>query len=163
MDEATRAGFIGTEIGRTTVVVERSAVSFFAQAVLDDDPIYHNADVASERGFDGVPVPPTFPFVMQNWGAFGELQPSEGNGSGLATVLGALMANGGLSLHGEQAVTYPQPVVTGQTLTGVTVLRDIYVKESKGTTMTFVVSETTWSDRQEMPVATATFNIIHRI
>jgi hypothetical protein len=100
---------------------------------------------------------------MQNWGAYGELQPAEGNGSGLAQVLGTLMAGGGLILHGEQAFSYHQPIVTGQTLTGVTVLRDIYVKESKAATMTFVVSETTWSDEAGTPMATATFNIIHRI
>ncbi len=163
MDEATRTAFIGTEIGRTTVVVERSAVSFFAQAVLDDDPIYRDQREAEAKGFAGIPVPPTFPFVMQNWGAYGELQPAEGNGSGLAQVLGTLMAGGGLILHGEQAFTYHQPIVTGQTLTGVTVLRDIYVKESKAATMTFVVSETTWSDEAGTPMATATFNIIHRI
>ena len=163
MDEATRTAFIGTEIGRTTVVVERSAVSFFAQAVLDDDPIYNDGRVAEAQGFAGIPVPPTFPFVMQNWGAYGELQPAEGTGTGLAKVLGALMANGGLILHGEQAFAYHQTIVTGQTLTGVTVLRDIYVKESKGTTMTFVVSETTWSDEAGTEMATATFNIIHRI
>ena len=79
-------------------------------------------------------------------------------------VLGALMAGGGLILHGEQAFTYHAPVVTGQVLNAVGVIKDIYVKESKGSTMTFVVAETTWSDATTgEAVCTTTFNIIHRI
>ena len=162
MDEAAVKEFIGTEISRSTVVVERSAIAFFASAVLDDDPVYTNADEASARGFEAIPAPPTFPFVMQNWGAFAELQAEGGQGAGLGMVLGPLMANGGLILHGEQAFVYHQPVLAGQTLTGVGVIKDAYVKESKGTTMTFVVAETTWSDAGGAPVVTTTFNIIHR-
>ena len=164
MDDATLKGFIGTEITRQTVVVERSAVAFFADAVLDTDPIYRDATVAAAAGFDGLPVPPTFPFVMGNWGAFAELQPEGAPGTGLGIVLGALMAGGGLILHGEQAFTYHAPVVTGQVLNAVGVIKDIYVKESKGSTMTFVVAETTWSDATTgEAVCTTTFNIIHRI
>jgi len=38
-----------------------------------------------------------------------------------------------------------------------------YQKESKGKTMTFFVTETTWSDdKTGEPVVTAIFNLIHR-
>lgn len=164
MDQAEFGAFIGTEITRQTVVVERSAVAFFADAVLDDDPVYRDARVATVAGFTGLPVPPTFPFVMGAWSSYAELQPEDGAGPGLAIVLGKLMANGGLILHGEQAFTYHRPVETGMTLDGVGTIKDIYRKESKGTTMTFVVAETTWSDASTgEPVCTTTFNILHRI
>jgi hypothetical protein len=40
---------------------------------------------------------------------------------------------------------------------------DAYEKESKGKKMTFVVTETVWSDDQTgEPVLTARFNLIHR-
>ena len=40
---------------------------------------------------------------------------------------------------------------------------DAYAKESKGKTMTFVVTETVWSDqRTGEPVVTSRFNVIHR-
>ena len=56
------------------------------------------------------------------------------------------MANGGLLLHGEQEFIYHRPIVVGDVLVGEGKVVDAYQKESKGKTMTFFVSETTWSD-----------------
>ena len=40
---------------------------------------------------------------------------------------------------------------------------DVYEKESKGKTMTFLVSETVWKDdKTGEPVLTERFNLIHR-
>jgi len=40
---------------------------------------------------------------------------------------------------------------------------DAYQKESKGKTMTFLVTETEWTDKETgEPVVTTRFNVIHR-
>jgi hypothetical protein len=162
-DEELLKSLIGKPTSASKVVVERGPVSFFAQAVLDDDPVYGDPDAARAAGFSNIPAPPTYPFVMEHWGKFGELQPADApRGNPLMTALGPLMAKGGLILHGEQEFVYHRPVEVGDILTGQGRVVDAYQKESRGRTMTFVVTETNWTDEAGAPVVTTRFNIIHR-
>jgi len=100
------AGLIGTPTSHSVVVVERGPVSFFADAVVDDNPVYKDPAAAKDEGFENIPVPPTYPFVMDHWGAFTEFQSGE-TFAGIGPALGALMSKGGLILHGEQEFTLP--------------------------------------------------------
>jgi N-terminal half of MaoC dehydratase len=156
---------IGKPTGKTVVTVERGQLALFADAVKEKSPIYRDARAAIDAGLPGIPAPPTYPFVMENFGAYPELQPTDGpTGNPMAEVLGPLMANGGLILHGEQEFTYHRPVLAGDVLVGEGKVADAYRKESKGKTMTFVVVETAWTDQATgEPVCTSRMNIIHRI
>jgi acyl dehydratase len=155
---------IGTRTSSSSVVVERGPVAGFAVAVCDQNPIYRDPRAASAAGFDEIPAPPTFPFVMETWGRFPELQPEDApSGGGMARVLGPLMAKGGIILHGEQSFVYHRPVMVGDVLDGEGTVVDAYTKESKRRTMTFVVTETVWRDHTTgEPVVTSQFNVIHR-
>ena len=163
-DEAL-AQLIGTPTAKATVVVERGPVTFFADAVLSKSPIYHDPGAAGAAGLANIPAPPTFPIAIDSWGKFPEIQPSDApDASGMAKVLGPLMAKGGLILHGEQEFTYHRPIVVGDVLEGEGKVVDAYRKESKGRVMTFVVTETTYRDAKTGdPVVTSRFNVIHRL
>ena len=81
----------------------------------------------------------------------------------MAKTIGSLMAKGGLILHGEQEFEYHRPMVVGDVLAGEGKVLDLYEKESKGRTMTFLVMETTYRDgRTGEPVLTTRMNLIHR-
>ncbi len=164
-DDDVLTKIIGRPTGTTVVTVERGQLGLFAQAVKDDSAVYRDPRAAEAAGLPGIPAPPTYPFVMGNFGAFPELQTEEApSGNPMAEVLGPLMANGGLILHGEQEFTYRRPVLAGDVLVGRGVVADAYRKESKGRTMTFVVVETEWSERDSgEPVCTSRMNIIHRL
>ena len=83
--------------------------------------------------------------------------------TGMDQMIGALMAKGGIILHGEQEFAYHRPVVVGDVLVGEGHVVDAYAKESKGKTMTFLVTETVWRDEASgEPVVTSRFNLIHR-
>jgi peroxisomal enoyl-CoA hydratase 2 len=155
---------IGKPMSKSKVVVERSAVSNFATAVCDDSPVYRDPRAAKEAGLPAIPAPPTFPFVMNTWGQFPEIQPDDvPTGNPMGEVIGPLMAKGGLILHGEQEFIYHRPVVVGDVLSGEGTVVDAYTKDSKGKTMTFIVTETVWKDdRTGEPVVTTRFNVIHR-
>jgi len=157
-------GIIGQPTGKAKVVVERGPVTHFADAVLSTSPIYRNPEAAKAAGFAAIPAPPTWPFAMEFAGKFEEIQPADApTGSPLMTAVGPLMAKGGLILHGEQEFIYHRPVVVGDVLVSEGKITDAYQKESKGKTMTFIVSETNWSDEKTgEPVVTARFNLIHR-
>jgi acyl dehydratase len=156
---------IGKPTGTTVVTVERGQLALFATAVKSDSPIYTDPRAAAEAGLPGIPAPPTYPFVMGNFGAYPELQTDDQpGGNPMAEVLGPLMAGGGIILHGEQEFTYQRPVLAGDVLEGKGTVVDAYQKESKGKTMTFVVVETAWSDRATgEPVCSSRMNIIHRV
>ena len=155
---------IGQPTGKSKVIVERGPVQHFADAVLSASPIYHDPVAAKEAGFDSIPAPPTWPFAMEFSGKFAEMQPADApTGNPLATVLGPLMAKGGLILHGEEEFLYHRPILVGDVLIGDGVISDVYQKESKGRTMTFICSETKWTEESTgEPVVTARMNLIHR-
>ena len=156
---------IGKPTGTTVVTVERGQLAGFASAVKSDSPIYRDPRAAAEAGLPGIPAPPTYPFVMGNFGAYPELQTDDQpTGNPMAEVLGPLMSKGGLILHGEQEFTYHRPVFAGDVLVGKGTVVDAYQKESKGKTMTFIVVETAWSDQATgEPVCSSRMNIIHRV
>lgn len=155
---------IGKRTGTSRVVVERGPVANFAKAVKDESPIYSDPKAAEAAGFSAIPAPPTFGFCMDYWGKFAEQQPDEVvEGNPMFEVIGKLMAKGGLVLHGEQDFEYHRPIEVGDVLKSEGRVVDAYEKESKGKTMTFLVSETVWTDdRTGEPVLTTRFNLIHR-
>ena len=162
--EETLKGIIGQPTGKSKVVVERGPVSHFADAVGSTSPIYHDLEAAKAAGFNSIPAPPTWPVAMEFSGKFKEMQPDDApTANALMAAIGPLMANGGLILHGEQEFIYRRPIEVGDVLVSEGKITDAYQKESKGKTMTFIVSETNWSDvKTGEPVVTARFNLIHR-
>jgi acyl dehydratase len=161
---ALDTSIIGKPTSARRVRVERGPIEYFATAVKDDNPIYHDAGAAAAAGFAGIPAPPTFSFVMGHQGTWAEEQPpdpTDGHNPGFR-VIGELMAHGGLVLHGEQEFVYHRPIVAGDVLDGVGTVVDVYEKEAKGSIMTFVVMETVWRDDSGEPVVTETFNLLHK-
>jgi len=162
---AVDTSVIGKPTGASKVTVERGPVGNFARAVLDENPVYESPEAARAAGFTAIPAPPTFSFAMQHWGKFAEDQPADptGGDNPMHKVMGELFGKGGLVLHGEQEFEYHRPLVVGDVLVGEGRITDMYEKESKGRTMTFLVTETVWRDEKtDEPVVTERFNLIHR-
>ena len=67
-------GVIGKPTGTSKVVIERGPVEHFASAVRSTSPIYRDPAAAAAAGFDSIPTPPTWPFVMEFSGKFAEMQ-----------------------------------------------------------------------------------------
>src|SRR2546427_491806 len=156
---------IGKTTGSSKVVVERGPLSIFARSVKDENRIYHDLNAAKAAGFDDIPAPPTFAFSgLTFWGAFPEMQPTDAAGVNvMSDVMGPLIAKGGLILHGEEEFEYHRPLLAGDVLVGEGKVTDIYEKESKGKTMTFLVTENVFRDEKTGdPVVTTRFNLIHR-
>jgi acyl dehydratase len=162
---AVDTSLIGKPTGSSAVAMERGPISNFARAIKDENPVYHDPKAAQAAGFAHIPAPPTWGFAMENWGKYPEIQPKTTAPSGnvVMEVIGSLMAKGGLILHGEQEFEYHRPVVVGDVIVGEGRIADLYERESKGRTMTFLVTETVWKDEQSgEPVLTSRMNLIHR-
>ena len=101
-----RDALVGLPTGAATVHVERGPVSQFARALTDANPVYQSLDAAREAGFDSIPAPPTFPFAAAHGGTFPEDQPEDptaDQGNPMREIMGDLMAQGGLVLHGSRS------------------------------------------------------------
>jgi len=162
---AVDKSLIGAPTGKSKITVERGPVSNFAKALTDDNPIYQNPEAAKAAGFDNIPAPPTWGFAMSHWGAYPEQQPPDPTKgrNPVMEVIGTLMQKGGLVLHGEQEFEYHRPVVVGDVLEGEGKVTDVYEKDSRGKTMTFLVTENVFKDTKTgEPVLTTRMNLIHR-
>jgi len=163
---AVDKSIIGAPTGRSKTVVERGPVSIFATAVKDDNPVYHNPAAARAAGFSNVPAPPTYGFAMPYWGAFQELQPADDPAKKhnvIMDLIGGLMRHGGVILHGEQEFVQHRPILVGDVLLGEGRVVDLYEKESRGKVMTFLITETVYTDEKTGDqVLTTRMNLIHR-
>jgi acyl dehydratase len=156
---------VGKPLAPSVIVLERGPVSNFAKAVKDDSPVYQDPRAAKAAGFDNIPVPPTFGFAWTNWGQFPELQPDDNTEGShpVMEVIGNLMKNGGLVLHGEQSFTYHAPLVVGDTLTSTGKIGNVWEKSSSnGKVMTFISSENEYRNQRGELVLTAVMTLLHR-
>jgi len=129
---------VGTEMGGSWMLVEQGKVREFAKAILDDNPVYSE---------DDPPLPPTFTMAMAHWPA-----PQGGQTAGLSKLGLDLLR----VLHGGQEYEYLGEIKVGDKLTTRSKIADVYEKEGKrGGTLTFVTSETTFTNQRGEDVLVA--------
>lgn len=103
----------------------------FAEATLDDDPIYADEAAARAAGHPTIPAPPTYAISLR------APDPREG----LAVDFTKL-------LHGEQTLLLDRPLYVGDRITVQATIVDAYVKTGKAGAMDMMVIETVGVDDQ---------------
>ncbi len=141
------------------VRIDAAPVALFARAVKDMSAVYRSENAAHAAGFDRVPVPPTFTFVMSDSGAFPDLQPAEGTGSMYASSgenadadAASAFARDGLFLHGEQHFTYHRQVCVGDLLEGRLRTSQPVARTARRGPMEVTWFQTQWTDADGTPV-----------
>ena len=117
--------WMGHELPRSVMTLERSRLQFFAKAIGETDPVYTDVAAAQAAGYADLPAPPTFLFGAEL---------DSGVSDQLVAKLGIPFAN---LLHGEQRFTYHEPACAGDTVTVRSWITDIY--EKKNGALEFVV------------------------
>jgi acyl dehydratase len=121
--------WIGHQVGRSTLVIERGRLRFFAKAIGEANPIYTDEAAARAAGYADLPAPPTFVFA------------AELDSNTMFALFDQLGVALGKVLHGEQGFEYFSPVVAGDTITVTSLVKDIYDK--RGGALEFVETEST--------------------
>jgi MaoC dehydratase-like protein len=138
------------------VRIDHAPVRLFAHAVKDTNPVYASERAARDAGFDAVPAPPTFTFVMSHSGAYPDLQRPEFTGRMMPQS--DLPADGysrhGLYLHGEQHFEYHRQPQVGDVLEGRMRISKPMPKQGSRGTMELTLIETRWTDLDGEPVVT---------
>jgi acyl dehydratase len=133
----TDPSIVGEEIGCVSFPIDRSKLAELAKAFGDDDPVWHDPEVARAAGFDGVPSPPTVTVLADHWRSGGVTALVEAVGLDLSRVL-----------HGEAAWEYLAPVRGGDELTARQVVADVTTREGKrGGSMTLVTIDTEFTNQ----------------
>ena len=132
-----------SHIGRTgepvTMHIERGKIREFAKAIKDDDPLYFDEAYARQEA-GGIMPPATFLQTVTHWD----------DGRGRPRVPMDLKR----TLHGEQEFEFLRPIFAGDVLTAVSRITDLYEKAGRrGGTMTFVVTETEFTNQRGEVVA----------
>ncbi len=119
-------------IGKTTptytMEVEKGHIRRFAQAIGDDNPLYHDEEYAGKSRYGGIIAPPTFPTTF---GFEGE------------KVLEGLDINYARLLHGEQEYEYFRPIMAGDAISFSTKITDVTEKEGRSGVMDIITTEMT--------------------
>jgi acyl dehydratase len=117
-------------------IVERGKVHEFANAILDDNPHYHDLEAATRDGLPSVVAPLTYSSVASY---FTDRAAPGGAMSGLDMRY---------VLHGGQEWIFERPIFAGDVLTAEAGGSSSYEKEGKrGGMMKFIESETVYRDQ----------------
>jgi hypothetical protein len=126
----------GTELGSVRFPIERGKLAELARSFGDDDPVWHDVEVARAAGFDGIPVPPTATVLADHWREGGALAMAEAIGADLPRVL-----------HGEASWEYLRPVRAGMELMAMQRVESVSTRQGKrGGEMTLVAILTEYAD-----------------
>lgn len=151
--------------------VEGSEVRRFAQAVMDDDPIFWNDTHAKNTRYGGVVAPPLFPLFAH--------RRSPGSPDPLASAaidpdfdgFADLMVTGLPSvplpmlprlLNGGNAVEFYQLPRLGDCITARAKYLDIYEKTGRSGTMVFIVIETRYTNQRGELLMVSRVTLIRR-
>jgi acyl dehydratase len=138
--------------------VERSEVRRFAQAIMDDDPIFWNDAYAKNTRYGGVVAPPLFPLFAQRQPP-GSPDPlaitvTDPDYDGFAGLLTSGLPPIPLPqlprlLNGGNEVEFYQLPRLGDRITARTKYLDIYEKTGRSGTMVFILVETRYTNQQD--------------
>ena len=97
-------------------VVGREKIREFAEAIGDDNPIYHDPEAARAAGYPDVIAPPTFLTII-NLAAINEITDDPELGVDYSRLV-----------HGDQSFSYTRPVHAGDVLRLATFVEDIMAR-----------------------------------
>jgi acyl dehydratase len=140
---------IGKELPSFEMPVERGKIREFANAIGDDNPIYHDPSYAAESEFGAILAPPTFAATKAFW----RIGQSASDLAGLDPRF---------RLHGEEEFEYFHPALAGDVLTCRVRVSDAYEKPGKrGGKMTFVVVEYAFYNQKGEKVMVSRTTTLH--
>ncbi len=140
------ASLVGAASPAETVEVTAESIRQFADAVGDDNPLYHDEAAALAAGYPALIAPPTYVTKFRQFIGALPIDPIKMR-----------------LLHGEEEYTYTRPLHAGDTLTIQTRVAEVRQRPGKGGTMTFVTLETTGTDASGAHVYTGRTLAILRI
>lgn len=128
---------LGMEFPAYTFTVEKDKIIEFAMAVSQKEskdqinPIYYDEDAAKKAGYEGIPIPLTFPTCSLFW-----------TGGGLMGTVQTLGIDLSRLLHREEEYEYFGSIYAGDVITRKMKVVDMFTKGKGGRTVDITILET---------------------
>ncbi|MBV1919357.1 MAG: MaoC family dehydratase N-terminal domain-containing protein [Pseudomonadales bacterium] len=139
---------IGHEFERFSVDVEKGRIKMFSNAIGENNPIYTNEKSAFDAGYETIPAPPTFLFVL-------DMETKD-----VLPVINILNIDIGKILHGSQEFEYFHMVYVKDVITVTSKIIDIFDK--KNGALEFVVIENSYTNQNNDLVANSKNTLVYR-
>ncbi len=156
-EEVTK--FIGQPTGEATYEVEKGAITRFAEAVGDPNPIYWDEEYAKKSKYGSIIAPPGFfgwPVRRPRSADAPDVIAGARGGPNLAAAGYPRVLDGGTEYD------FVKPIRAGDTLTAASMIKDIVEREGRTGKMAFLIRETTYTNQDGEVVARARGTSIHR-
>ena len=116
---AVETSNVGKTYEPATYEVSAEAIRKYADAVHEENPVYHDAEAAQQAGFRDLVAPPMFAVVYS----------APAMGPAIVDTIGELLMR---MVHGGQEFVWGEPVCAGDTITTEASVKEIYEKDGKG-------------------------------
>ena len=137
---------VGREWPSASFEVDPDRIAKYADAVGEENPVFHDAEAAKEAGFRDLVAPPMF-CVVYSAPAMGPAIMDPEVGINLPSMV-----------HGGQEFVWGEPVCAGDTITTTASCKEIYERDGKG----FYVFETISTNQDGAETVRATWTNIVR-
>ena len=109
--------------------IEEGMIKRFAEAIGDDNPLYHDKKFARKSPFRGIIAPPTFVFEWKHREAVADVN-----------LPGRLRAG--------NEYEFIRPLRPGDVITSKSRIIDVYEKQGRSGTMVFIICESTYTNQR---------------
>ena len=137
--------YVGTESEPIVYVIDTGAIKFFAESIMDPDPLYWDEGYAKTTKHGGIVAPPSF------YGGVTCLRNVRGGDARTVASIGVPMPPEWVGLNAgedfEQAVDVGVGAEAGDTLTSQEKLVDAYEKQGLSGHLIFVIREKTFTNQ----------------
>jgi len=140
--ESTRK-FIGIESDPVTYEIDAGAIRFFAQAIMDNDPLYFDEAYAANTVHKGIIAPPTF------YGGATSIRTKKPEHTKTHTASDELASSGWVGFNGSDDFELFVPIRPGDTLTSREKMIDVYEKQGHSGKLIFVTHEKTFTNQNQ--------------
>ena len=125
--------------------IEEGMIKRFAEAIGDNNPLYHNSEFARKSPFGGIIAPPTFVF---EWNHREALWVDETGGYIADTPLPKRLVRAGNEME------FIQPLRPGDIITTRSRITQVYEKKGSSGTMIFIICESAYTNQYDKLLAT---------
>jgi len=157
--------FIGHAVDTSVIEIEKEPIRRFADAVGDANPLYWDEEYARKSRHGAIIAPPGFLSSLWftgrpvKWGP--KVRPTESLGP---PALMEALSKAGFTRILDTGIDYEfyDAVKAGQTITAVSVVKDIMERSAKEGKVVFLVTETTYTGEGGKTIAKARSMTIHQ-
>ena len=147
--------YVGAESEPIMYFIDRGAIKFFAESIMDPDPLYWD-EAYAERAKGGIVAPPTF------YGGATCLRNVKAGDPRTVVATDVPMPPGWVGLNGGDDFQLLAPIKPGDTLTCREKVVDAYEKQGRSGHLIFVIREKTFTNQRGQVVLVRRGTSVHR-